>query len=324
MPHVETVRGPRDVAALGTTLMHEHVFVLSPEIRENYPASWDEEARVADAIAKLAKMKAAGVETIVDPTVIGLGRSIPRIQRVNAGVDVNIIVATGIYTYDELPHYFDFRGPRTLFGGEDPLVGMFVGDIRDGIAGTGVKAAFLKCAIDARGMTPGVERAMRAVARAQRETGVPVTVHTNVHNRSGLLVQQVMREEGVDLGKIVIGHSGDSTDLAYLTELIEAGSLLGMDRFGIDVLLPFEKRVETVAELCRRGFAERMVLSHDASCHIDWFPPAMTETVVPKWHFTHIHDDVLPALRERGVSEAQIATMLVDNPRRYFTPADAR
>ncbi|MBD5604164.1 MAG: phosphotriesterase-related protein [Candidatus Eremiobacteraeota bacterium] len=298
--------------------MHEHVFVLSAEIQENYPETWDEDARVDDAIAKLRAMKAAGVETIVDPTVLGLGRSIPRVQRVNASVDINIVVATGLYTYNDLPHFFDFRGPGTPYGGDEPMVTMFVRDIRDGIAGPGVKAAFLKCAIDRPGMTRGVERAMRAVAAAHRETGVPITVHTSVHNRSGVLAQKLLRDEGVDLGTVVIGHSGDSADLAYLTELIEAGSYLGMDRFGIDALQTFDRRVETVAELCRRGFAERMVLSHDASCHIDWLPPEALRAA-PNWHFTHIHDDVLPALRERGVTESDIRTMLVDNPKRYFT-----
>ena len=323
MANVETVRGPVDVQKLGTTLMHEHVFVLTEEIRENYPAYWNEEERVADAIEKLRRMKAAGVDTIVDPTVIGLGRYIPRIARVNAGVDINIVAATGIYTYNDLPHFFHYQGPGTLFGGEEPMVEMFVRDIRDGIAGTGVKAAFLKCAIDEAGMTPGVERAMRAVAKAHVATGVPITVHTNVNNRSGLLAQALLREEGVDLANVVIGHSGDSTDLAYLEQLMEAGSLIGMDRFGIDVLLPFEQRVDTVAELCRRGHAGQMVLSHDASCFIDWFPVAAKEAAVPNWHFTHIHDDVLPALRERGVSDDQIHTMLVANPRRYFSNGES-
>ncbi len=318
MARVESVRGPVELERLGTTLMHEHVFVLNEEIRENYPSYWDEEVRVADAIDKLRKLKAVGVDTIVDPTVIGLGRYIPRIERINKDVDINIIAATGVYTYNDLPFYFHFQGPGTLFGGEEPMIEMFVRDIREGIAGTSVKAAFLKCAIDEHGMTPGVERAMRAVAGAHRETGVPITIHTNVHNQSGLLAQNLLREEGADLSKVVVGHSGDSTDLDYLTTLMEAGSFIGMDRFGIDVLLPFEQRVETVAELCRRGYAERMVLSHDASCFIDWFPTATKEAAVPNWHYTHIHDDVLPALRERGVSEAQITTMLVDNPRRYF------
>jgi phosphotriesterase-related protein len=323
MPVVETVRGPIDTSRLGTTLMHEHVFVLNEELRTNYPSYWDEERRVADAVDKLRAAKAAGVDTIVDPTVIGLGRYIPRIERINAEVDINIVAATGLYTYNDLPFFFHFQGPGTLLQGPEPMIELFVRDIEEGIAGTAVKAAFLKCAIELQGLTPGVERAMRAVAAAHCKTGVPITVHTNVHNKSGLVAQQVFREEGCDLTKVVIGHSGDSTDLAYLIELMEAGSFIGMDRFGIDGLLPFEERVATVAELAKRGYAERMVLSQDASCFIDWFPEALPAVMAPNWTYTHIHKDVLPALRERGTTDAQIETMLVDNPRRYFTPGPA-
>jgi phosphotriesterase-related protein len=168
-------------------------------------------------------------------------------------------------------------------------------------------------------MTRGVERSLRAVAAAHLETGVPITVHTSVRNRSGLLVQALFRELGVDLTKVVMGHSGDSDDLDYLSELLAGGSYLGMDRFGIDTIQPFDARVETVAELCRRGFEGQLVLSHDASCFIDWIPEDAKAAALPRWHFTHIHDDVLPELRKRGVSDAAIHTMLVENPRRYFT-----
>ncbi|MBF6439776.1 phosphotriesterase family protein [Nocardia cyriacigeorgica] len=322
MPTVETVRGPVDTEALGQVLMHEHVFVLGSEIQQNYPDypnHWDEDARVADAVEKLRQCKARGIDTIVDPTVIGLGRYLPRIQRINEQVDINIVAATGIYTYNEVPFQFHYTGPGLLFDVPEPMVELFVKDIREGIADTGVKAAFLKCAIEEQGLTPGVERIMRAVARAHVETGAPITVHTNPHTRSGLVAQKVLADEGADLTKVVIGHSGDSTDLDYLCEIADAGSYLGMDRFGLDVLLPFEERVATVAALAERGYAEKMVLAHDAACFIDWFSEEGKAAAVPNWNFTHISDDVLPALRARGVTEDQITTMLVDNPRRYFT-----
>jgi phosphotriesterase-related protein len=117
---------------------------------------------------------------------------------------------------------------------------------------------------------------------------------------------------------VVIGHSGDTTDLEYLEELLAAGSYLGMDRFGVDALLPLEERVRTVAELCRRGHAGRLVLSHDASCYNHHIPEDVLTTVVPRWHFRHIPDDVLPALKEAGVADAEIHQMLVDNPRRIL------
>lgn len=326
---VETVLGPVATADLGRTYMHEHVFVLTPDVQQNYPGEWgDEDARVADAVEKLRALAASGVRTIVDPTVVGLGRYIPRIQRVAEQVpELQIVVATGCYTYRDVPFFFHFRGPalNDALGVEvpDPMVAMFVADIREGIAGTGVKAGMLKCAVDAPGLTPGVERVMRAVAQAHHQTGTPVTVHTHPGSRSGLLVQQVLcDQEGVAPDHIVLGHSGDTTDVEHLSQLAEAGFWLGMDRFGIYLETAFEARADTVVELCRRGFADRMVLSHDAACYLDWLEPDVV-AFLPQWHYLHLEQDVLPYLRERGVSEEQIVTMLEDNPRRVFEGAAA-
>jgi phosphotriesterase-related protein len=319
MSQVNTVRGPLDTGRLGVTLMHEHVFVLSTEIMQNFPGSWgDEERRVADAVSRLSELKARGVDTIVDLTVIGLGRYIPRIQRVNEQTSINIVVATGVYTYNDVPMYFHFQGPGTELGGPEMMVDMFVSDIAEGIAGTGVKAAILKCATDEPGITRGVERVLRAVAEAHRRTGVPISTHTHAGTRRGLDQQRIFAEEGVDLSRVVIGHSGDTTDIDYLEALIANGSYIGMDRFGIDVLLPFEDRVATVARLCERGHANRMVLSHDAACFNDWLPEAALPVVIPNWHYLHIHNDVIPALKERGVTEEQLNQMLVENPRNIF------
>lgn len=324
MPTVETVKGPVDVDALGPTLMHEHVFVLSTEHVQNYgeAAWWDEEQRVADAVAKLGALSAKGITTIVDPTVWGLGRYIPRIQRIAEQVPVTIVVATGLYVYEELPHQYAYRGPGTLLDIPEPMVADFTRDIVEGIAGTGVKAAFLKCVVEAPGLTPGVERIARAVARTHVETGAPITVHTSAAAQTGRLAVDLFTKEGVDLTKVVIGHAGDSNDLDYLAELADLGATLGMDRFGLDIFNPEADRVGTIAALAERGYADRMVLSHDASCFIDYFGgahDAARPAFAPNWHYTHISDHVLPALTAAGVTEAQIHQMLVDNPRRYFT-----
>jgi phosphotriesterase-related protein len=320
VPHLDTARGAIDLTDLGVTLMHEHVFIMTTEIMENYPESWGDGAkREADAIVRLNELKSRGVDTIVDLTVVGLGRYIPRIARIAAQTELNIVVATGLYTFNDVPMYFHYRGPGAPLGGPEPMVEMFVRDIEHGIADTGVKAAILKCATDEPGVTPGVERVLRAVAQAHRQTGVPISTHTHAATRRGLEQQRIFAEEGVDPSRVVIGHSGDTTDIAYLEELIAEGSYLGMDRFGVDAFLGFEDRVNTVATMCERGHADRMVLSHDASCYFDALPEATLPIALPNWHYLHIHDDVLPALRRRGVTEEQLATMLVDNPRRIFS-----
>jgi phosphotriesterase-related protein len=321
---VSTVTGPVRADELGPTLMHEHVFVLSTEHLANYGDGiwWHEDEQIENAIAKLTALRAKGIETIADPTVLGLGRYIPRIQKIAAKIDLRIIPATGLYTYGDLPFSYSQRGPGTTLGGPDPMIADFTRDITEGIGTTGVRAGFLKCAVEHAEMSPGVERTLRAVAQTHLNTGAPMTVHTSAAGQSGRGVVRVLREESADLTKVVIGHAGDSTDLDYLMELADTGAILGMDRFGIDIYCPTDQRVATIAALAERGYADRMVLSHDASCFIDWFGPdfaALQPAVLPNWRYDHISDDVLPALREAGISEAQLDQMLVGNPRRYFS-----
>jgi len=324
MAQVESIRGPVETAELGATLMHEHVFVLSTEILQNYGGPWwDEETRITDAVGKLKALAQRGIKTIVDPTVIGLGRYIPRVQRVAEQVpEINIIPATGLYTFDEIPHYFHYRGPGTLLGGPELMADLFIKDIREGIADTGVKAAFLKCAVEEKGLTPGVERVARAVALTHRETGAPITVHTNAAHQTGTIALNLFESEGVDLTKVVVGHSGDTNDQDYLRSLMDRGATIGMDRFGLDMFNPTENRVATIASLVEQGYADRMVLAHDASCYIDFFSGEQSQQLLveaaPNWHYNHIPDDVLPALVKAGVAQSDVDVMMVDNARRYF------
>jgi phosphotriesterase-related protein len=301
--------------------MHEHVFGLSPEILWNWPdipEGWDPETRAREAAAKLDALKAEGIDTVVDLTVLGLGRHIPSVRLVAELTSVNIVAATGLYTYDALPPYFANRGPGSLFGGPDRLAEFFVRDLTEGIGRTGVRAAMLKCASDHLGMTKGCERVFRAVAEAHLETGAPITTHSHSASRGGLEQQRLLVSLGVDPERVVIGHAGDSADLAYLEELLAGGSYLGMDRFGIDTIAPFEQRVAVVAELCARGHADRLVLGHDSYCFNDRFDAEVVRRRHPDYHLLHISRDVLPELRKRGVTDDQIHQMLVGNPRRIL------
>jgi phosphotriesterase-related protein len=250
MSQVNTVQGPIPGRALGATLMHEHIFVLSPEI-EKRADEWDEAAEQARAVDKLRELKQRGIDTLVDLTVVGLGRYIPRIQAISELVpEINIVVATGVYTYNEVPMFFHFQGPGTVMGGPEPMVDLFVREITDGIADTGVRAGILKCASDRPGITPGVERVLRAVARAHRATGVPITTHTPTPPEPwGLEQQRIFQEEGVDLSRVVIGHSGGTINTDYHLALIENGSFLGFDHFGL-FGFTMEERIDAVGRLC--------------------------------------------------------------------------
>jgi phosphotriesterase-related protein len=317
MSTVETVRGEVDLAAMGRTLMHEHVFCLDTEMRRN-TLGWDEEVEVANAIEKLKEVKAAGFDTLVDCTAIGLGRYIPRIQRIAAEIDLQLVVATGLYTYDDVPMYYMYQGPGTLTGGEEGMVPLFVQEITEGIADTGVKAAVIKCATDEKGVTPGIERILRACAQAHRLTGAPITTHTSAPTRRGLEQQEVFASEGVDLTRVIVGHCGDTTDLEYLERILSQGSYIGMDRFGLDVICPLEDRVKTIVTLVERGYVNQILISQDANCATDMLPSEIVKQMMPNWNYLHIANDVLPLLKEQGVSDDQIEQMLVRSPQAIF------
>jgi phosphotriesterase-related protein len=312
---VETVRGSVELADLGTTLMHEHVFVMAPEALENWGHAfgrcyWDEEERVADAIAKLTRLREGGVRTIVDPTVPGLGRYIPRIQRINQAVDLNIIVATGVYAFLELPNFLATRDVAAI-------AALFVRELTDQINDTGVRAAFLKCAVEHFGIVGDVPRILEAIALASRETGAPVMVHTNSEHRTGLAALQALSELGVDPARIVIAHAGDSNDLDYLEQLADTGAWLGCDRWGIEHFNPTASRLDTLLKLLDEGYVDQLHLSHDAACFYDFM---VGNPFFADEHpdYLLISNEIVPALLARGATRGQIEQMMVANPVRFF------
>jgi phosphotriesterase-related protein len=317
MSTVETVRGPVELAELGPALMHEHVFVLDPEALQNYghvwgTSYWDEDTGVADAIAKLQRLRDGGIHTIVDPTVPGLGRYIPRIQRVNAEVDLNIVVATGIYAFLELPMFLANRS-------DDAIAELFVREIREGIDDTGVKAAFLKCAVEEHGIIADVPRILSVVAAVSIETGVPVMVHTNAPAKTGLLALDALTKAGVAPERIVIAHMGDSNDLDYIRAIADTGASIGCDRFNIEHFNPDADRIETLTALLAEGYVDRVHLGHDAACFFDFM---FSNPYFADEHadYLHISTKILPALLEAGVTQQQIDQMLVGNVQRFFAP----
>lgn len=319
MTRVETYRGLVPSDDLGVTLIHEHLFVRSFELEMNRPdEEWEASRAVESAVAGLMDLYHLGVRTVVDLTVPGLGRDVELVSQVARRVPINVIASTGWYTPNVLPPYFQFHGPQSVLGGDEPLVEMFVADIRDGIAGSDIRAAMLKVMTDEDGFTPDVVRVMSAAAVAHQETGVPITTHSHPASGNGLGQQTFLVERGVDPERIVIGHSGDTEDLDYLRALMDNGSTIGMDRFGMEHVLSDERRVATVARLVERGYAERMVLSHDAAIYSHITPPSWRAGHAPNWRMDHIPNRILPMLRAVGVSPEAIEQMMVLNPRRLL------
>lgn len=198
------------------------------------------------------------------------------------------------------------------------MADLFVRDIQVGIQNTSIKAGFLKCATDAQGITEDVEKVIRAVARAHHKTGVPIMTHSHPTSGNGLLQLNILEEEGVQLSNVLIGHCGDTDDLDYLLQVLDRGAYIGMDRYGIMRMISTEKRNATVTELVKRGYTDRMFLSQDYCCTIDWHEPHVSKEMNPDWSMTFIFEEVIPQLETAGVTKDQIETMMVKNIQSWF------
>jgi len=318
MSTVQTVQGPVAGEELGVVLAHEHVRFCDEAVSAEWPDRYDAQAELDAALVAVEAAKSRGVQTIVDPTAMFGGRDVRFMKRVADQTGVRIIACTGIYSYDYLPHYFENRDI-------DVMAAHFVADLQAGVQGTTIRAAFLKCAADAPGVTEHVEKIHRAVARASVQTGAPIMAHSMPALATGPRQVEIFEQEGVDLGRVQIAHCGDTDDVGYIEQLIDRGVYVGLDRYGLEMFLPIDKRNATAAELLRHGHAERLMISQDYCATIDWFP-AEAEAVfesqgaIRNWSMTLVFDEVVPTLREQGVMDDQtFDTVFVENPKRWLT-----
>ena len=227
-----------------------------------------------------------GVRTVVDLTVPGLGRDTALVGRVAERVRVTLVASTGWYADEVLPPFFRTHGPDRLVGGPDPLVEMFRRDVTEGL-------------------------------------GVPITTHSNPHERNGLDQVAFLLDRDVDPGHVVVGHSGDSTELDYLLALLDTGVLLGVDRFGMAHMGSDAARIDLVVELVARGHATQLVLSHDSAFFSRVTPPSWRREHTPHWTHDHLSRRIVPQLLERGIRQEDLDTMMIDNARRLLTPVGA-
>ncbi len=314
MTTISSVLGPLDTANLGFTLMHEHVMYASPGVYRDYPEllGTNQMERVVDA---LKKAKEGGVDTIVDATTLDLDRNVELLAEASRRSGVNIIACTGWWL--DIP-YFIAGVPV------DQMAEVFTREVELGISGTTIKAGILKSASDIEGVTPGAEIMLRAVARAHLKTGVPIMLHSYSPSRVGQQQLAILKEESVDLRRVKMDHSNDTTDVEYLFWLLEQGCYLGMDRYPGRNVSPLA-RTKTMKALMDAGYTDRLCPSHDWGILVieealsKLFGMAAEERLRRNPDgYLYMKKVVFPQLREMGVSEATLNRLCVDGPRNFF------
>ncbi|WP_235734705.1 phosphotriesterase family protein [Nocardioides alcanivorans] len=313
---VHGVLGELDVAELGQTLVHEHIVTADWSLRMAFGERFYQHDLVADrAVEHFLKARDHGVRTIVDGTPVNMGRDVRLVREVAERTGLNFIVSSGFYFQDEV--YLTYRSP-------DEIHEWLSTECRDGIAGTDIRPGIMKVACADNAITPVQEKVLRAVGRVAAEQGLPIFAHHHTSAANGEGILDLLEEAGAAASQVVLGHSGDTNDLDYLERLLRRGCYLGMDRFGhCAVSNSLTDRVATIAELCARGHADRLLLSHDLATYWGvfgtWQDFVSHDPLADGVDFSFIHREVLPALDAAGVEPGRALALLEQNPAELFT-----
>ena len=313
MTTINTVLGPLDTAELGFTLMHEHLLVAAPGIYRDYPELLGENL-LDRAVDALKQAKEGGVDTVLDATTLDLGRDVELMAEAARRSEVNIIACTG--------WWLDI--PRFLVGvSVDQLAAVFIREIEVGIAGTDIKAGILKSASDIEGVTSEAAVMLKAIARAHHVTGVPIMIHSYAPGQVAKQQLEILEAEGVDPRRVKVDHSNDTTDVEYLSWLLDHGCFLGLDRYpGRNV--SHRARTNTLKALTDLGYIDRLCPSHDNIV----LRPQTDETGIlstPEEQqennphgYLFIKNVVFAQLKEMGVAKADLDRLCVTGPRNFF------
>jgi phosphotriesterase-related protein len=322
MDWIDTVTGRVRPADLGKTLMHEHLLIGYPGWQMDALApKFRRDEALARGVDRLQELRGLGVRTFVDPCPMDLGRDVEFMAEVAERSGMRIVCTTGAYKENEGLTY-TFRALPV-----EEITAIYVKELTEGIGETGIRAGLVKVATGAPAISDYERKLVTAGGRAAAQVGCPVITHTD-HASCGLEQIAILTEQGVPPHRILVGHSDGRDDHAYHRALADRGAYVGFDRFGIETFLPDEKRVDGVVRMVEAGYARSICMSHDCTA-ASWLgrpvfagrvvvTPIQLAALLPNWEATHLFKRILPKLRERGVSEADLDTIFIDNPRRYF------
>ena len=315
MRQVQLTDGQIDCSKLGRTLIHEHVLVGMPGWNLDLKAPKFVRAEaLARAVDRLQELQSHNCHTVVDPCPMDLGRDVEFVAEVAQKSGANIICATGVYNeFEGIPYTFRSM-PR------EDILELYIREITEGIGDTGIKAGVIKIATGPDPASEYEQKMIGVAAEASRITGVPIISHTNIASHGHQQVDFV-EAHGGRADCLVVGHSGDRDDLAYQISIAKRNAFVGLDRFGMEFLLPDALRMKNLVDLVRAGHRDRILVSQDSVLCLLGRMGDDLAALAPMWSITHIFEHILPGLAEIGLSAEDIEKILIDNPRRLFANA---
>ena len=304
---IHTVKGPIETRSLGLVLPHEHLFtdLRGPRVADYARGEPSEVVRVVEPY--LAEASAAGVTALVECSTVGVGRNLSVLQSLADATSIQVIAPTGVYRDAYIPESL-----REV--SEHDLADLWTSELTEGIAGTAVRAGFIKLAMSDDGPTPLEVRNLKAAARASENTGAVIASHT-IGGKLARQEMDILEQAGLELQRFIWVHAQTEPDVSILKEAARRGAYVELDAVGA----PYQSQtamLEAAVTLIEAGLAGQLLLSHDAG----WYNPARPDGSPDEGYrgYTALVRDFLPELSKRGVSKEQIRRITVDNPAQAF------
>ena len=336
---VMTVRGPIAAQELGVTLMHEHLFIDLSFLRDEPAADWQKPLVDAEitlenrgllqvdpyvnrqnlvlddlelAIAELKPYGQLGGASVVDLTTTGIQPQPERLREVSERTGVHIVAGCGYYTQRSHP-------PLVASLSEAELLERLLGEITGGLGGTDVRPGIIGEIGTGSPIHPDEAKVLRVAAAAQASSGLAINVHVAIFRREALAALDVLESAGADLSRVVISHLDEQPDTAYHRAVLERGAYVEYDTFGSESYFDGDgsaepsdrERMDCLVELLDAGFGDRLLIAHDVCTKVQLLKYG-------GFGYGHILRSIVPRLRRRGVDEATVRKLLVENPARVL------
>ena len=322
MKMIQTVTGLIEPGQMGRTLPHEHFLVAHAGCEGDSLARFDPAEVVEKGVQMAESVQQYGIKTVVNATTNDYGRHPELLKEIAEKSGLNIICCSGYYNQAQGGTRY-FNTLKNFADGPEMIYDLMKQEVTEGIGDTGIRAGILKVCTKEGEITEYEQMFFKAAARVSREEDLPIFTHTD-HACLGPEQAEFLINEGADPKRIMIGHSCKSSDLAYLFNMLDKGVYIAYDQFGLEGVLgnpPDRIRITSLIGLLSQGHVDRIMLSHDWINYWHSRPiiDNILSTFLPKWGPTHLFKNVLPALKEAGVTDEQIEIMTVENPRRFFS-----
>lgn len=314
MSSIMTVLGPIAPSELGITASHEHLYARSTSNRSDPDTSLRE---LDTALEELLAYKRAGGDAIVDVSTIDMGRDVNSLAELSTAAGIHIIASTGFYKSnysplgDKTTHTWDVFPEELRHASVTQLADLFIAEVREGVTATTVNVGMIgEIGTSYNQILDDEEKVFRAAARANRETGAPISTHTTLGTMGAEQIE-ILKEEGANLGHVVLSHMDLVNDTEYHVKLASQGVFLGFDTAGKEQYQSDSTRIDLIRELVDRGFEDQIVISCDIG----------RRSLLKKYGgrgYVYLLEKFVPQLEAAGIDRSTVNKFLIDNPRRLL------